>query len=489
MTILIRNLYSFGASASRSFHIMSAFGGGGRTFTRLVHRELTSLGEGFRFRATVFLILGLMIASALINAVRYRAEVLSHQNTLAEYEAELEGAKVADLATIRHPAVKPPWKLAFLVDGGQSSQPNVYRQPLSPWLDPGLESRHGTNRRLHPAEPLDWLFLIRVVFSLAAFVLSYDAFCGQRQRAVLRMVLSYPVARWQVVAAKAVAIWLGLAAPFVIGAPWCLLILRLYGGLAFTLPEWLKILQVTILGLWASAVFGLIGLLISAWSRESARSLATLALIWITFVVVVPAAGNLWVNASQPRLETGDKLAEIKEEVERDGPGNWRPMSIAREDGFERERAAARTQRERYDQQEDVRRQVVHQRYQQQLLARNLSSISPTSLIQDLAELSVGSGPYRDHAFHLQAWAFRGQLEEHVEALDRADPESPHLLFIRTFMSKKSVDADQLPRFEFQETTVAQGLRDSAWHLLALALATLALTVAVLTAFGREDVG
>ncbi len=492
MTILTRDLHSLDASPSRSSFTVRAAGGGRRAFTRLLHRELADLSEGFRFRGTVLLILGLMIVSALINAARYRAEVRSYQAVLAEYQAELEGATVGELATIRHPAVKPPWNLAFLVDGGQSNRPNVYRQPLSPWLYPELESRHGGNRRLGPSEPLDWLFLIRVVFSLAAFVLSYDAFCGQRQRAALRMVLSYPVARWQVVASKALAIWLGLAMLFVIGAPWCLLILRTYGGISFTLPEWLKILQVSILGLWASAVFILIALLVSTLCRETARSLASLALIWITAVVVVPAAGSLLVPTMHPMpagFETGERMAAIKEQAERDGPGNWRSWAIARSDNFAPERLAAHTQHQRHARQEALRRELVDRQFQQLQLARRLAAISPTSLIQDLAERCSGSGAYRDRSFRHQAWQFRRQLETYVEALDSADPKSPHVLFIRRFMSIRMIEAGEVPRFELREATVAEGIRHSARQLLALGLATLVLAAAVLAAFGREDVG
>lgn len=492
MTVLTRPLRSLDAGASQPVHALSRVGTPRWVFKRLLHRELAELSADFRFRTTAFLILGLMIATALINSVRYQTEVRSYQRTLAEYRAELEGATVGDLATIGHPAVKPPWKLAFLVDGGQSSRPNVYRQSLDPWSEPQLESRHGTDRRRHPAEPLDWLFLIRVVFSLAAFVLAYDACCGQRQRAVLRMVLSYPVARWQVVAAKAVAIWLGLAAPFVIGAPLSLLILHAYGGISFAAPEWLKILQVSMLGLWASAVFTLIGLLVSALCRESARSLAILALIWISAVVVVPAAGSLLVHTLRPMpagFETGEKLAEIKQQVEREGPGNWRSHAVARIDNFKRERDAARTQHERQDRQEDLRRKLFERQFQQLQFARRLAAISPTSLIHDLAERWTGSGAYRDRAFRHQAWDFRRQLETYVGALDSADPESPHVLFIRRFMSVKVIEPDEVPRFQLREATVVEGMRASGIHVLALGLATLVLAVAVLVAFSREDVG
>lgn len=470
----------------------SASGSSTRTFMSLLQREIVSLREKFRFHATLVLILSLMIVSALINAVRYQAELESYRATQADYLKELEGTGVADLAGIRHPAIKPPWKLAFVVDGGQSSSPNVYRQALSPWHKPELESRHSASARLNPSEPLDWLFLIRVIISLAAFVLAYDAFCGERQRAVLRMVLSYPVARWQVVAAKLVAIWLGLVGPFVVGIPLCLLILHLYGDLSFTLADGLKILEVSILGLWASAVFVLIALLVSAFCRESARSLASLALIWITAVVVIPASGSLMARLMAPlpsAAETDEQMAAIKAEVEREGAGTWRQFEVAKAHDFDLEQEATDIQNRRYERQEELRRKLVDDQFRQLQLAQWISSISPMSLIQDLAERIVGSGSYRDRTFQRQAWAFRADLQSYVKALDAADPDSPNLLFIHDFMSDKPIEPDEVPRFEFRELPVGQGLWSAFWHLLALTLATLALTAAALAAFAREDVG
>ena len=476
----------------RALSRLSRRGDEWRALTRLLRRELALLSEGFRFRATIGLVFGLMIVSALIYATRHRAEMRSYQATIGEYHSQLEKATVADLANIPHPAVKRPWRLAFLVDGGQSRGPNVFRLPLSPLLEPELESRHGVNRRLSPSEPLDWLFLIRVVFSLAAFVLSYDALCGQRQRTMLRMVLSYPVARWHVVAAKTAAVWIALATPFVIGAPWCLLILRAYGGITFSVTEWLKILSVSLLALWALAIFVLIGLLVSARSRESARSLATLALLWVTLVVVLPAAGDLLVEATHPLppgFETDESIDEIEQQILRDGAVTLRPKEEALADNFELERRAAQSLQKIRADQDKFRHDLIERRFQQQELARRWASISPTSLVQDVAERVAGSGRFRDRAFFDQAWEHKEQIAAEVKALDQDDPKSPHVLFIRSLMSKDEVEKGAVSLFKLQEVGLHAGLRGAAREIALLTLVTLVLALVVLASFAREDVG
>ena len=462
-----------------------------RLLSAVFWRELRELGGGLRFRAGLLLIVGLMASSALINAVRYRAEIRIAFDLRDEYAMALASQPVAALAAIPHPAVKPPWKLAFLVEGGQPGGINVYRQPLNPWYEPELESWQ-PGESLGSAEPLDWLFVIRVILSLIACVLGYDAFCGARQRALLKMVLSYPVARWQVFLAKLAAIWTCLAGPFAIGGPVSLFILVTYGGMRFSAAEWGKIASVAVLGLWASAVFALLALAVSALNRQAGRSLAILALVWVGAVVVIPAASGLAVHAMRPLKadsEVTRQLAEIRRKIERDGPGTWRSEELARQDGYAKERQAADTQNQRYRSQERLRRDLILRQLDQVERARRLASISPMALIQDSAERLVGSGPYRDRSFFLQAWLWREELAARVRALDVADPESPHVFFIEAYMSEQGFDAAAVPRFDFREAGLEDGLRRSLPLLLGLALATVALAVTVWLLFARFDVG
>ena len=454
-------------------------------------RELAELRVGLRFRAAWLLIVGLMAASAVINSARYGAEEQIYRDLQADYAAELAGRSVADLATIPHPAVKKPWKLAFLVEGGQPSGANVYLQPLSPWSLPEVESWHDGGR-VGSTEPLDWLFVIRVILSLLAFVLGYDAFCGERQRSALRMILSYPVARWQVFGSKLVAIWACLAGPFVLGGAVSLLILSVYGDMQFSAMEWGKIGLVLILGLWASGVFVLMALAVSALSRQASRSLALLALVWVAAVVVIPAASGVAVHAIQPLLAgsaADQQMKSAKEEAEVEGPGTWRSWELAKDSDYLKERHATETQYERYRSQETLRRQLIVSQLDQIDRSRRLAAVSPMALVQDLAERLVGTGPYRDRDFFEQAWEFRDDLEKQVKALDNADPESPHLHFVQGYMSQERFNPETVPKFKLVEVGLSEGLAASRWLILALSLATAALAAVVLLLFVRFDVG
>ncbi|MCP4660201.1 MAG: ABC transporter permease subunit [bacterium] len=457
-------------------------------------RELRLLAEDFRCHVSCLLIVSLMGFGALVYAARYRTELREYRAEIGRYSEELRQATVDQAAEVLHPAVKPPWRLAFLVDGGQQSAPNVYRQALSAWVEPELARGYGADERSRGPESLDWMFLLRVVLSLAAFALGYDAVCGARQRATLRMLLSYPVARWQILTAKFVAAWSCLALPFFCGAVVSLLILTGYGGLRFSAGELGRIGGVAVLSLWAMALFLLIAQLVSSLNRDSTRSLAMLALIWVMAVEVVPAASGLLAHGLRPTATDRAierQMAEIRHrvETERGGPGSWRGRSWAKADDYAWERISAQTQNLRYALQEKLRRAVLEHKLSQLELARNLSLLSPICLIQELAERLVGSGSGRDRSFLEDAWAFGDILAGRVRILDARDPHSPHVLYFTGYMSERPVDGGAFPRFSFRERSPGEGLRASVPHLLLLVLETATVLTGALYYFGRYDLG
>jgi len=463
-------------------------------FAPLLLRELRVLAEDFRCHVSFLLIFSLMGFGALVYAVRYRSENRERTAELARYTETLRQSTVDEAVEILHPAVRPPWKLAFLADGGQLKAPNVYRQALSAWVEPELTRTHGADDRSRGSESLDWTFLIRVVLSLAAFALGHDAICGARQRATLRMLLSYPVARWRILTARLAAAWSCLAVPLLGGTAVSLLILIGYGGLRFNAAEVGKIALVAGLALWAIAVFLLIALLVSALTRDSTRSLAVLALIWVMAVEVIPAASGLLACGLRPLAtdkEVERQMAEIRYrvEAERGGPGSWRGREWAKADDYAWERSSAETQNLRYALQEELRRAILERQLSQVELARHLASLSPMFLVQELAERLTGSGSGRDRSFLEQARAFGEVLAERVRMLDARDGESPHVLYFSGYLSGRPVDAEAFPRFSFRERSPGQGLRASLAHLLVLALVTAIVLAGAFYHFGRYDVG
>lgn len=463
---------------------MSTFRQTCHVFYALVVHEVADLVASFRFRVTAFLVVTLMLVSAVLYASRYRSEREAHENALRLHDAALSGRTVAGLASMSHPAFKPPWKLAFLADGEQSQGLDIYRQTLTPWELPELETRSPTRDRWRESEPLDWLFVSRAVLSLAAFVLGYDAICGRRQHRRLLLILSYAHSRAKVLTAKLAALWACLVAPFLAGTLVGLLAFALTGGVRFQGGELVKIGLAVLLSLVSAVLFSLMALLVSVLSQVAVNSLVMAALLWVTTVAVAPAAAGLAAQLLRPIPSEQEVIRRVQEARRQ---AAWRPKEVAALDGYALERRSAELEMERFERQEALRRDLVDQRIAQVVLARNLAALSPMALLHDLTERLLGTGPYRDRRFLEQAWAFREVLAAHVEELDRGDPESPHLHFFPDYLSNRPVASEAVPRFFFAETSLREGVREAFGRLRALAIWTAALTVLAYAAFERWD--
>lgn len=457
--------------------------------------EIRQLTGGLRFRVSAILLVTVMALAAVTAGVRYQDEILEQKAITDGYENEVEGRTLDRMAEILHPAVKPPWRLALVVDGGQTTTPDVYGQVLSALVAPEIRRTHSSNERLPSREPLDWMFAIRIVLPLAAFLLGYDAVCGERRPGTLKLLLSYPVSRWKVLAGKLLAVWSCVAAPLLAGAIVSLLLAAVPGRIPLTAGDVARAGMVLLLGLWAALFFSLTALLVSSLARDSSTSLSVLAWLWVAGVIVVPAVSNLLARRLRPistEGETALRMKAVDQRIAREHAGRegrWRQPEWAAADGFAWERRSAAAANERFDLQEAIRRQGLRRKAGQARLARNLASLSPMSLIQDLAERLTGSGLGRDESFLEQAWRFRPVLWKRLAALDARDPASPHILFFSGYLSKRPVGAAGLPRFSFQERAVRQGLLDARLGLAAFALETAVLAVISIFVFSRYGVG
>jgi ABC-type transport system involved in multi-copper enzyme maturation permease subunit len=461
----------------------------------ILRHEIQCAAGGFRFSTCALLIIALMAVAAVTACARFRSEVREQEALAADSARQLTATTVDAMAEAPQPAVKPPWRLALVVDGGQAETPGFYAQALSALVSPELGQPHSGNDRLPDSEPVDWMFTISVVLSMTAFVLGYDAVCGEQRGGTLKLLLSYPVPRWKVLAGKLLAVWGCLAAPFLAGSLLSLLICALWGGPSWSGEDLAKIALMILLGLWAALFFTLVALLVSSLIRDPASSLGVLALLWVTAVVVVPALGSLLAHRLQPIPAEGEVNRRIEaigaqiNRVYRGREAHWRRPEWAAVDGFAWERLSAQAENRRSELRDAVRHWVLDRKLTQARLARGLASSSPTSLLLDIAERLTGSALWRDRTFLEQARGFHGTLATWLRDLDAHDPQSPHILFFSGYLSRRVVDPATVPRFSFQEVPVRTGLAAALPALVLFALETLLAAVATFFCFSRYDAG
>lgn len=462
----------------------------------LVRREIQRIGEGLRYPLIAALLIVLMALSAVTEGARYRSRLRGHDGIRASYEASLIRATPSKLAETQHPAIKPPWRLALAVDGGEAASPDVYQITLSPFSTPSLVRSQADDDGMPGPAPLDWMFAIRVVLALGTFLLGYDAICGDRERGTLKILLSYPVSRGQVLLAKFLALAASVALPFLVGAALSLA-LAAGQGLRFAGEELAKVGLVVALGLVAAVFWSLTALLVSTLHRSPAASLSVLLLLWVGIAVAIPAMGGLLAHGLVPipgDEEVARRLDEVEDRISQryhQGQENrWRGLQAAAANGYDWERISIRAQNERLAQQDAVRRDAFRRKLAQARAARSLASISPASLLEDLAERITSAGLRREESFLGQTAAFQRQLADVVRKADLQDPTSPHLHFAPEFLSQQiRVEESGIPRFHFQERTLAEGMAAARPLFVILALELAFLAAAAGYFFARYEAG
>ncbi|HEY5789930.1 MAG TPA: ABC transporter permease subunit [Gammaproteobacteria bacterium] len=123
---------------------------------------------------------------------------------------------------------------------------------------------------------------------LVALLLAFDALVGEQERGTLLLLLTYPVARWQVVLGKFLGHSLILLAALLVGYGGAGLLLQFTGGAdAASWGAYLGLLGSSWL---LGSGFIALGYLVSALVRERATAAGAAIVVWLLFVVLYDLA-------------------------------------------------------------------------------------------------------------------------------------------------------------------------------------------------------
>ncbi len=157
--------------------------------------------------------------------------------------------------------------------------------------------------------PPDLLYIVKVLLSLVALLLSYDAISGEKERGTLRLVLSWPVSRSALVAGKLAGglavVWVPFATLFLISVA----ALVGLGDVAFGAGDLARMALMLGASLVYVTFFLALGMLVSALSASSPRALVGSLLVWALAVFAVPNAGQLVAAQLSPMPSTGTQEA------------------------------------------------------------------------------------------------------------------------------------------------------------------------------------
>jgi len=462
----------------------------------IIRREFLDRVQSFQFTILLGLTVVLFAANGLIFVKSNAQKVDAFQKTTS-----MTGEGMSTMMTI---LARSPSPLLFIADGDDKDRPSAYTL----WPGGTFWARTPNPRtfKLPAIPPLDWAFIIGTLFSLYTILLGYNAISGEREDGTLRLVLSNPVGRVRLLAAKYLSIFSSVAATLLAGALVSLLIIGILAPQILTLPNMSRIVLVLVSALAYVSVFSFLSLFFSALIPRSSLVLLALLGVWVLFAVVIPSSSAVLMEKltgasreiqaarmQQPTIqkEIWARIEDIRMKAERGEFKTEEEIKAAADRAFEDGQAKLNRFYDNFD--KNQRRKLE--------AARNLSRLSPAALFQYAAESLILSGIIGEDQFLRQARDYARVYDAYIlKKLGKVVQTANFKFSTEIKFNGKAIDLNSpqpqeyrgdksdFPVFSERRPSLEAGLKSALGDLAGLILWNIVLAVMAFAAFIRADV-
>ena len=288
--------------------------------TTLIRRELLDNLMTFRFAAAVLIMLLLVVATTAVLIKDYERRLASYDTAVKKHRQEMLERTTYSAARLR--IDRPPNPLSIFNVGLDKRLGNTLG--VNHFFVPTLWDawKHGAdNPFLNLFSSIDLVFIFQGILSLLALVFAYDTLAGEREHGTLRLVLTHPVRRGQVLFAKYISGMICLLIPLLMCILLVLIMLTTSTSVFLSADDFLRIGGVVFTSFVYLSLFYLIGMLISAATRRTGTALMLAMFVWGFLVLVYP---NMILTAikTEPHPDTTisayNRIKQIWEEFDRD---------------------------------------------------------------------------------------------------------------------------------------------------------------------------
>ena len=286
----------------------------------LIRRELLDNLMTFRFAAAVFIMLLLVVANTAVLIKDYERRLEAYNTALKAHDQQLRERKTYSTGILD--LVRSPNPLSIFNVGLDKRLGNEIW--VSHSFVPTLwdAKMYEASSLLNLFSSIDIVFIFEVVLSLMALIFAYDALAGERERGTLRLVLTHPVSRGQILFAKYISAMLCLLVPLLMSLILAVILLTTSTVISLGIDDFLRIGGIVFTSIVYLSVFYCIGLLISAATRRTGTALMLAMFVWGFWVLVYPNVILTAIappHASQARMVSAfDQIKQIWEGFDRE---------------------------------------------------------------------------------------------------------------------------------------------------------------------------
>jgi ABC-type transport system involved in multi-copper enzyme maturation permease subunit len=471
-------------------------------FGTLVRREILDHVLRWRFLATLIITIGMYVIAAFAFISTYPKAIAAPAGGFGRslYGGASEKAvrnRVANFVI----APRRPIAIQFAADGDDKFIPSRFGIRADDRMEFGYIRSGPGNYLLGRFQDIDWIFIVGIVLTFAAIVLSYDSISGEMEDGTLKLVLSNSISRATVLFAKFAGAFLSLLVPLAMGCLASLLVVQTSGLVKFDADLWAKLGALFLLSCLYLSLIVWISIFVSAWLGRPAASLVVLLVFYVVSVLLVPGIagvlGSQLVPVDPPNVVRA-KEASLQGLPVAAGMGGGffsrQTVDFAKMTPDEKAKYQKEQARIRAEQQKAVtmyRHEQLQRRERQLAAAIRIAMCSPYGLYKYSATALAGTGIYRYERLVKQLRTFRITLRDFFLAQERLDPKSTHptdLASPSQFSGNIIIPDDRMLQFEEARPALAQTVRDAVIPGgLLLAVSALAFFAAFLV-FARKAV-
>jgi len=355
---------------------------------------------------------------------------------------------------------------------------------------------------LHTATAIDWVFIITYLLSFIPLLFTFDALSGERERGTLRLCLANSISRPALLVGKFLGSLITVLIAFYFAVLFNLTIISTDSSTQLSGADWGRMGFIVLIASCYAGIFIAVGLIISAVTRESRLSLVVLLLIWVTVVVFMPSTLGTLSTKWMPPVQTHHQFQMAKgtafDQIKSDFLNKRETLrkrsqsaGTSQEEIAEIDTSELEIQREFVSKDMETRERLSRQHLAAQsaqvLHARQITRCSPAAIVQYALESMSGTGFNRHLQFLEHCHLHIRQFRDFIVEMDRADPESLHIIGIPKGMSEKPVLPEAIPTFE-DELTFQDTLNPAIVDMLLLILLLSVFLAGAFLVFLRSEV-
>jgi len=348
---------------------------------------------------------------------------------------------------------------------------------------------------------MDFTLIVLFILSLLVFVFSFNSVSREKESGTLKLMVSYPVSRLQIILAKLAGGYIGVVLPLVFTFGLVMAIVMLTPDFIFTGPEVATAAAVYGAAALYLLVMYLVGITVSIKCRRSATAISVLVLVWLLFIVVLHNVSLLVIQKIHDPLTVGAATTRQREAVEqckaeltetsvkKYGTRHWKIPPFRPP---EKDKITAAGMNELFGTYLGrVNSSIVghlesyiNQLARAEQLLVKCSYFSPTLLFTQIVSNFTDTGVqgrlrlytyFKDYQNHLYQF-----IQKDLEGLTRENE------YYSTGWTRV-IPIDQLPDFRYQSPPLSQRVQESLGYLAALVVLCLGLLLAAFYSFLRME--